>query len=70
MCVKTYNIFSIYFGVTKYFYIYFGVTNIFTFTLVKPYTYLISKHTCQLSPYLCKCVVVYAPNPYSYMRQI
>ena len=44
----------------QYFYIYFGGTT----------TYLISKHTCQISPYLCKCVVVYAPNPYSFMRQI
>ena len=42
----------------QYFYMYFGEKN----------TYLISKHTCQLSPYLCKCVVVYAPNPYSYMH--
>ena len=42
----------------QYFYMYFGGTN----------TYPISKHTCQLSPYLCKCVVVYAPNSYSYMR--
>ena len=44
--------------------------NIFTFILVEKNTYLISKHVCHLSPYLCKCVVVYAPNPYSYMRQI
>ena len=44
--------------------------NIFTFILVEKYTYLISKHAYQLSPHLCKCVVVYAPNPYSYMRQI
>ena len=70
MCVKPYNIFLHLFWCNKYFYIYFGVTNIFTFTLVYHNTYLISKHTCQLSPYLCECVVVYAPNPYSYMRQI
>ena len=41
----------------QYFYMYFGKK-----------TYLISKLTSQLSPYLSKCVLVYAPNPYSYMR--
>ena len=35
--------------------------NISTCILVK--NHLISKRTYNLSPYLCKCVLVYAPNP-------